>query len=240
VTEPDLVDLYSRIAEQYARQTPNNVYNALYERPAMLSLLPELAGARVLDAGCGPGIYAELFLQRGAAVTCIDASPEMVRLASQRIGDRAEVRQHDVHAPLEWLASASFDLVFSALVLHYVRDWTPVLREFARVLAPGGALVFSTGHPLAELELSPSGCYYEIEAVSEHWPNFGVTMRYYRRPLSAMMDAIFSAGFVLEAIHEPRPLQEAAERDPKAYEILSRRPAFVCFRSRKPLASAST
>lgn len=47
---------YNQIAEHFARRAEDSPYNAHYDRPALLGLLPPVAGLRVLDAGCGPGI----------------------------------------------------------------------------------------------------------------------------------------------------------------------------------------
>jgi 2-polyprenyl-3-methyl-5-hydroxy-6-metoxy-1,4-benzoquinol methylase len=54
----------------------------------VLDLLGDVAGLRVLDAGCGPGLYAEEVARRGAAAVGFDESPDMVRLARLR-RDRA-------------------------------------------------------------------------------------------------------------------------------------------------------
>ena len=51
-------DAWEFLAEMYSKKVGTKAHNALYERPATLSLLPPVAGKRVLDAGCGPGVYA--------------------------------------------------------------------------------------------------------------------------------------------------------------------------------------
>ena len=73
---------YGDIADAYAARVDSRPHNALYERPAMLDLLPPLPGTRVLDAGCGPGWYAAELASRGALVTAIDASAAMIGVTS--------------------------------------------------------------------------------------------------------------------------------------------------------------
>ena len=48
---------YDTIASRYAAEVDERPWNALYERPATLALLPNIGGKDVLDAGCGPGWY---------------------------------------------------------------------------------------------------------------------------------------------------------------------------------------
>jgi len=75
---------YSPFAGRYAAIAPTKPHNALCERPATISLLGEVNGLRVLDAGCGPGICCEILARRGASVHGFDVTPEMVDLARKR------------------------------------------------------------------------------------------------------------------------------------------------------------
>lgn len=111
-------------------------------RAIAASLLDPLYGQRrdlrILDAGCGTGGDG-LFLRRYGCVTGIDLAPEAVRLAAPRLGrqlGRATVHQLP-------FANESFDLVTSFDVLYHrgVENEVAVLREFRRVLRPGGRLL---------------------------------------------------------------------------------------------------
>ena len=233
---PLAADAYDVLAESYAAVVDTKPHNAYCERPAMLALLPEVEGRRVLDAGCGPGVYAEWLVGRGARVVAVDASPKMVELAGRRLGASAEVRLADLGRPLDFLDDASFDLVISPLVLDYVEDWGAVFAEFYRILRPGGRLVFSASHPFSDYHYFKSEDYYETELVAGEWHGFGsvrVQMPSYRRSLGAMLNPLAEAGFRLEKIVEPKPTAEFREADPKHYAELSRLPCFLCVRSVK-------
>ena len=65
---PHAYDAYQELASAYAEKINTKPHNAYYERPAMLSMLPKIAGMHVLDAGCGPGVYAQELAARGAQV----------------------------------------------------------------------------------------------------------------------------------------------------------------------------
>jgi trans-aconitate 2-methyltransferase len=102
------------------------------------------ADARVLDVGCGTGRVTELLLSlvpRGR-VLAIDASAEMVALARQRLGDRAEVWCQDV---LELDLDEPVDAIFSTAALHWVPDHERLWRRLAQVLRPGGMLEIQCG-----------------------------------------------------------------------------------------------
>jgi SAM-dependent methyltransferase len=222
---------YDTIASCYAAGVDERPWNALYERPATLALLPEVAGKDVLDAGCGPGWYADWLTHNGARVVAIDCSSRMVKLADQRLAGRARVLQGDVSNLQNLLGSGTFDIVLSPLVLHYLADLTETFREWARVLRPGGTLVFSTHHPIHQASLLDPG-YLRAELIEEEWDWLGAKMRYYRRPLRDLMEPLTAAGFVIERISEPTPGKELQAKDPDGYDLLCRLPAFIFARAR--------
>jgi SAM-dependent methyltransferase len=236
---PLALEAFSRLADAYAARVDTKAHNAYYDRPAVLSLLPAVGGKRVLDAGCGPGVYAEWLADRGASVLGLDVCPRMVELARSRLVGRASFAEADLGRPLDFLPPASFDLVVSALAMDYVRDWRAAFGEFFRLLRGGGHLVFSAAHPADDFyEHHPGGNYFEVERVDFEWRGFGTPVRVpsYRRPLQAMVGPLLGAGFVLEELLEPRPVPKFKERDAADYEKLMRRPGFICFRGRKPAA----
>ena len=98
-----------------------------------------LAGARVLEIGCGMGLHTELMTRAGARVTAIDLSPTSVEATRRRLelrGLSAEVKQADAERlPFD---DASFDLVWSWGVIHHSARTGRVVRQIARVLRPEG------------------------------------------------------------------------------------------------------
>lgn len=230
------------MAAAYAADSSQNAFNALYERPATISLLGDVAGRRVLEAGCGPGTLTSWLVERGARVTAFDVSASMLDIARGLVGDRATFIQADLAEPLGFAASGSFDLVVASLVLHYLRDWGPPLVEMRRVLSGDGRVVFSTHHPSMDWQLHSPGDYFALKQVTENWSkdseSFEVT--FWRRPLTDMCRAISEAGFVIERLLEPQPAEELAGRDPASHEHLRTRPGFLFFRLAPSPASWKT
>jgi ubiquinone/menaquinone biosynthesis C-methylase UbiE len=127
---------YDSFAEVYSSSNETSLFNAYYERPAMLDLVGDVAGRRILDAGCGSGNLSGALRDRGAIVTGFDSSAEVLGLARKRLGDDAALHTADLGSPLPF-PDAAFDDVVASLVLHYLEDWTSPLAELRRVLTPG-------------------------------------------------------------------------------------------------------
>src|SRR5262245_13876978 len=118
------------------------------EHGDLLALLPEIAGRRALDLGCGAGQLAHHCAVSGAAeVIGVDLSERMLALARERW---AHPRVAYLRAAIEDVTfpPGRFDLVVSSLALHYVSDYARLMGRIARWLAPGGVLVYSTEHPI--------------------------------------------------------------------------------------------
>jgi SAM-dependent methyltransferase len=202
------VNDYDGFAEAYAASNEKNLANAYLERPAMLALAGDVAGRRILDAGCGAGSLFEALRDRGAIVTGIDKSGGMVELARRRLGADADLRVAELGSPLPF-PDDTFDAITASLVLHYLEDWGPALAELRRVLKPGGRLIVSVNHPFSEnlwhrrARLKPD--YFATYNYVVEWTadSQSALLRFWTRPLHAMTDAFTAAGFQISVISEP-------------------------------------
>ncbi|WP_182376861.1 class I SAM-dependent methyltransferase [Nocardioides sp. WS12] len=219
---------YDDFANAYTVENEANLFNAYYERPAMLDLAGEVTGRRILDAGCGSGPLTAALRDRGAVVTGFDASAAMVELARQRLGDDADLHVACLGEPLPF-ADGEYDDVVASLVLHYLEDWTGALSELRRVLKPGGRLLVSVNHPAAYAIVYPEAEYFAVTKYSEDYTFDGqVTwLTFWHRPLHVMTDAFSSAGFRISTISEPPPAPDTpAEVLPPGLEPGQ---SFMCF-----------
>src|SRR3984957_15009115 len=232
--DEDLWDAYDRMGLSFQRHAADSAYNAHYDRPAVLAAVGPVAGRQVLDAACGPGLYARELLERGAEVTAFDASPEMVRLARQQTAGRVRVDQAALGKPLP-VAGGAFDLIVCALAIHYASDRTAAFAEFCRVLRPGGAVVVSTQHPVMDW-LRKGGSYFQASLETDIWhtPSGDQPVRFWREPLSALCTAATDAGFLIEKGIEPVSAETMRKRFPEDYEKLSKEPGFLILRLLKP------
>ncbi|RKD30604.1 class I SAM-dependent methyltransferase [Thermohalobacter berrensis] len=228
-------DSYEKLAEYYFKHVDNKPFNAYYERPGTLALLPDVNNKRVLDAACAAGWYTEWLIEHGAKVTAIDFSPKMIEMTRKRVGDRAEIIRTDLNRPLDFLEDKNFDLVISSLTLHYIKNWNNVMKEFNRILKPSGYLVFSVHHPFMDFTVFNRENYFAIELLDDEWDTHEgkVKVQFYRRPLKDIISPVIKSGFMIEKLDEPMPTEEFKRKQPESYQRLTKRPQFLFLRCKK-------
>jgi ubiquinone/menaquinone biosynthesis C-methylase UbiE len=148
-------------------------------------LLAQISFTRVLDVGTGTGRHALRLARRGASVTAIDQSPEMLAVAS--LAAQREVLPIDFHLlsleeglPFE---AGQFDLLICALMLSHVPDLAHALAEFARVLQNGGFLLITDFHPIHTLYGWKTA--FRRAGVAYHLPTVGHTKNDYLETIRA-------------------------------------------------------
>lgn len=206
---------YDEFADFYESFAPD-----VYEDPAtaaLLNLLPEVAGLRLLDLACGHGRIARELARRGAAVMGIDISSALIEKARTLEQSRPMgiTYLHADAADTESLHGEKFDGIACGFAMSDIDDLDGVLATVARVLSPGGFFVFSMLHPCfpgwdsrhAAPSWAPRRGYYE-----EGWwlaegppdklrPKVGAN----HRMMSTYLNALARHGFAVEQASEPDP-----------------------------------
>jgi SAM-dependent methyltransferase len=124
----------ARIAVREAFQAPTALENR-----AILALMGDLKGQRLLDVGAGLGESSVYFALQGADVTALDLSPRMVECAlalgkAHGVSIRGVVQSGErLEVPEEY-----FDIVYVANTIHHVTDKERLFRQIHRALKPGG------------------------------------------------------------------------------------------------------
>lgn len=217
------------------------------EWPDLCSMLPDLAGQRVVDLGCGFGWFSRWADDHGAAsVLGVDVSKSMLaRAHAETTSDTIDYRLLDLD--LLELEPGSADHVFSSLSLHYVRDLDRLLATIAASLTPGGSLVVSVEHPIYS---APTTQTFETSASGDRvWPldNYlvegervtswfvdGIVKQH--RTVATYVNALIGAGLVLDEINEWGPSAESVEAQPALVDD-RHRPWFLLLRATKAAAS---
>ena len=153
-------------------------------------------------------------------------------LTQQRVGGMARVLQADLSQPLTFADDASFDWVVAPLVLHYLKDWEPSLKELSRVLKPNGSLVFSTHYPFVTPQLFELENYFEPILITDEWETVG-QVQFYHCSLTQISRALFNSGFCIEQILEPQPTPEFEQVNSEKYHKLMTQPWFLLIKANK-------
>jgi SAM-dependent methyltransferase len=216
------------------------------EWPVLRSLLPDLAGRRVVDLGCGFGWFSRWACENGAtSVLGIDVSTKMLDRARADT-NAATIGYRCCDLDVLDLDTGSADVVFSSLTFHYVRDLARLLSTVGGSLAPGGSLVFSVEHPIfsaptvQEFEARAEGDRFwpldnylvEGERV-RHWFVDGVVKEH--RTVATYVNSVIDSGLVIDRLIEWGPSPTDMEARPELADDLHR-PWFLLLGATKPLA----
>ncbi|MCL4790804.1 MAG: bifunctional 2-polyprenyl-6-hydroxyphenol methylase/3-demethylubiquinol 3-O-methyltransferase UbiG [Gammaproteobacteria bacterium] len=130
---------------------PDGEFRTLHDiNPARVDLVDQLIGLkqkRIADVGCGGGLLAEAMARRGAEVTGIDMSAEVLDVARLHLLESGPLSVSYLHMSAEDLAQSSpgsFDAVTCMELLEHVPEPASLIAACARLLKPGGSLIVST------------------------------------------------------------------------------------------------
>ncbi len=163
--------------------------------PPLLELLGDLAGRQVLDAGCGEGYLARALAARGAQVTGIDLSPQLIELARAKNPGGIDYQVADLSQPQPAIAGR-FDTAASYLVLNDVAGYRGFAATLAASLKSGGRLALALNNPYSAVIDRHVTDYFDSGAASPYrgFREIGIEARYYHRTLEDYLDAFLTAG----------------------------------------------
>jgi SAM-dependent methyltransferase len=189
--------------------------------------LPEsVEGLDVVELGCGTAYFGAWLAKRGARVTGVDPTPAQLATARrmmEKVGPAFEL----VESPAESmpLADASFDLAISEYGASLWADPHAWVAEAARILRPGGRLIFLTNSTLVYLT-APMDADAQVgtELQREQFGMYriqweGETGIEYHLSHGDWIALLREHGFEIEALHELRPQPDAV--DPNYYDFVT-------------------
>ncbi|MBU3129988.1 hypothetical protein LGL55_18775 [Clostridium tagluense] len=109
------------------------------------------------------------------------------------------------------------------------------MSEFNRILENDGQLIISIHHPFMDFTAFNRENYFLTELLDDEWNtnNGKVKVQFYRRPLSKIITSIIDAGFIIEQILEPMPIEQFKIELPDVYDKLTKKPQFLFIKARK-------
>jgi len=167
-----------------ARQRSQRIYRLVTEALARPGAVLDVA-----DIGCGPGAQSMVWALAGHRVHALDVNHELLDLAQRRATEAGLViRFHAGSARALPFADGSMDVCLAPELLEHVPEWRASLREFARILRPGGVLYLSTTN-----RLCPRQQEYTLPLYS--WYPGTLKRRYERLAVTTHPDLVNHATF---------------------------------------------
>lgn len=190
VTEYDVVAGYTSWAPRY--DGPNPAIER--EEPIVQAFLAGIPPGAALDAACGTGRHAATLATLGHTVIGVDATEAMLAIARTKV-PAADFRIGYLESlPVD---DATIDVLTCALALTHVERLRPVVREFARVLRPGGRAIISDIHPF--MAMTSGVAAFPTDDGSPGFP-FVVNRTH---NLGEYVQAFLDAGFRIAGCTEP-------------------------------------
>ncbi len=243
---------WDHAAEAFAelQTSGSDYYRTEYFGPAQVELCGNVSGLAVIDVGCGAGYFSREMSRRGAQVTALDLSPQMIRIAKTLSGnENISYRVLDAANIGESFPPESFDLATACVTLQDTYDPSALIAAVHRVLKPGARFVFCNTHPCTDTPyrrwvmdeagrktaLEIAG-YFDRGPIEFEWKSsrykYDWTTTGIHAPLSDWISWIVDAGFKIERMEEPVPTPEAISRAPELEDACIV-PYFVIFDVRK-------
>ena len=243
---------YDKIAQLYIERRNDKTrfdYNRDIEVPALIKIIGDVKNKVILDMGCGFGDHAEkLSKKKYKKLVGFDLSKKLVKFANDKripnttfyVGDMSKKLVHK---------SSEFDVVYSSLAIHYVKNIQSVFKEVNRVLKKGGIFCFSTGHPIFNLinqdperiigiknlkngKLKIFGDYFDESLKENDLGSLG-KVKMYNYNYQTLIKLGVENGFELIDYVDAKPSAQSKKYNPKQHLLTSTLPTFVLFKFKK-------
>jgi len=195
----DIRDLYNGIAQKY-NENRSKASNDVSEFPKVIELAGDVKGKNVLDLGCGLGKHSKEYLNKGAIVTGIDASDEMIKIAKKTCENRGNffvANFEDVKFDDE-----TFDLISASFSIMYSDKIDYLFKQFHAWLRPQGRVIFSIYHPIQYfLKIED----FDFTKSKKYWFKlnaYDVEVYNYYHPIGDYCNSFLSNGFKLKSLNE--------------------------------------
>jgi 2-polyprenyl-3-methyl-5-hydroxy-6-metoxy-1,4-benzoquinol methylase len=210
-------DFYYHFVQNFHRE-PQNFYKLTVE--IMLDWLGDVQGKSICDLACGEGYVSRLLAQKGANVTGVDLSSNLLAHARRQSEGMGISYLLDDAQALTRLDTSTFDIVISNLAFMDIPEVEPTCLAVQRILKGGGTFLFSVLHPCFETpfrlpetitELDEHGNFVACRVMhyieEGRWFSGGTGMRgthgAYHRKLSTYLNTLIESGFELKRLAEP-------------------------------------
>lgn len=242
---------YDKIAKHYLERRADKSrfdYNRDIEVPAMIKIIGDVKNKVILDMGCGFGDHSQKLSQKGAKkIIGFDLSKELIKFANEQDIPNCKFEVGDMGEKLKY-KSNYFDIVFSGLAIHYIKNLNQLFQEVNQVLKKNGIFVFSTGHPIFDLiNQSPdfkigvkrvgnkriiNGDYFDESPKTTNLGSMG-KFKLYSYTFETFIKSGLNNGFELIDYVDAKPVPTSKKYDSEKYKLTTTLPTFILFKWRK-------
>ncbi len=210
------------------RMRDGNDFQRILVGPASERLLNLQPGENVLEIGCGNGVFARRMAQLGASIVATDFSTQLLERAQARTTEHTDLIEYRLvdathEDEIVALGLKRFDAVVSNMAIMDMSEIDPLMRGVRQVLKPGGRFVFSLMHPCFN-NMGTTLCVEESDNNGEISTTYSIKIArylhltyqkgvgmigqptpqyYFHRPLHALFNSCFRAGFAIDGLEEP-------------------------------------
>jgi ubiquinone/menaquinone biosynthesis C-methylase UbiE len=197
--QDNVKDLYNKIAKKYNKNR-SLASNDVTEFPKVIELIGNIKGKQILDLGCGIGKHSKEYIKKGAQVTGIDASEEMIKITKNVCEDKGDffvANFEEVKFDKE-----SFDLIVASFSIHYSNKLDYLFKQFHSWLKPNGRVIFSIYH---QIQYFLKTYKFDFSKSKKYWfrlNSYDVDIYNYYHPIGKYCESFLSNGFQLKSINE--------------------------------------
>ncbi len=243
---------YDKIAKEYLERRKNKKrfdYNRDIEVPALIKIIGPVKNKTILDLGCGFGDHAEILSkQKFKQLTGFDISKEIIKFANEKQIPNTEFFIRDMSKKLPF-KNSSFDIAYSSLAIHYIKNINKLFKEINRVLKKEGTFSFSTGHPIFNLINQNDnsligykkvknkkriiyGNYFEETFKPNDLGHLG-KLNIHNFTFETLIKTGLNNGFELIDYKDVKPRKSSEKIDSEKYRLTTTLPTFIIFKFKK-------
>jgi ubiquinone/menaquinone biosynthesis C-methylase UbiE len=115
----------------------------------LIEMIPLKPDMKAMEFGAGTGLLSFYLKDRFSESTLMDNSREMLKVAEQKMeeGDHSKIKTLFFNLEMEDYKGNPFDIIYSQMVMHHIKDINPIFRKFYQMLNPGGILAIADLYP---------------------------------------------------------------------------------------------
>jgi len=206
--------------------------------PALDLIMGDVSNKRILDAGCGDGVFVQRSTERGAKVIGIDISPDAIQ-ACKKADPSGDYRVMDTK---NISLKEKFDYVLSLFILlsfDKKEEITKAIKNMSQSLDEDGKLIIAVPHPAFEeadtetmsKSFAEDYSYSKkgLEVLYTHKTKKDISFTDFHWMIEDYVECIKKAGLVIEDVREPLPIPESKDENPEIYETRVKYPSMILF-----------